>query len=111
MRVMDQSRAPLLEALQEYHRLDRYGFSPPGHRQGRGADARVRDVLGDEPFRADVLAFSEASTIACRRRAICRTPEKLMAEAVGADQAFFSTNSTRVGALPTGRLLRRHRDG
>ncbi len=73
VRVMDQSRAPLLEALQEYHRLDRYGFSPPGHRQGRGADARVRDVLGDEPFRATSWR-PEASTIACRRRAICRTP-------------------------------------
>jgi arginine decarboxylase len=27
---MDQTRAPLLEALAEYHELDRYGFTPPG---------------------------------------------------------------------------------
>lgn len=46
----------MLEALADYHRKDRYGFSPPGHRQGRGADQLVRDVLGDDPFRADVLA-------------------------------------------------------
>ncbi len=87
---MDQSRAPLLEALQEYHRLDRYGFSPPGHRQGRGADARVRDVLGDEPFRADVLA-SGGLDDRLSSAGYLSNAEKLMAEAVGADQAFFST--------------------
>ena len=32
---MDQHRAPLLEALADYHDADRYGFTPPGHRQGR----------------------------------------------------------------------------
>ncbi len=90
VRVMDQSRAPLLEALQEYHRLDRYGFSPPGHRQGRGADARVRDVLGDEPFRADVLA-SGGLDDRLSSAGYLSNAEKLMAEAVGADQAFFST--------------------
>ncbi len=98
---MDQSRAPLLEALQEYHRLDRYGFSPPGHRQGRGADVRVREVLGDEPFRADVLAFGglddRLSSAGCLSNA-----EKLMAEAVGADQAFFSTNSNSSRCSPHG---------
>lgn len=87
---MDQSRAPLLEALQEYHRLDRYGFSPPGHRQGRGADARVRDVLGDEPFRADILA-SGGLDDRLSSAGYLSNAEKLMAEAVGADQAFFST--------------------
>jgi arginine/lysine/ornithine decarboxylase len=53
---MDHSRAPVLEALTDYHRQDRYGFSPPGHRQGRGADERVLEVLGHQPFRDDVLA-------------------------------------------------------
>jgi hypothetical protein len=31
---MDQSRAPLLEALADYHQAGRYGFTPPGHRHG-----------------------------------------------------------------------------
>ncbi|NKV33042.1 hypothetical protein GS921_25565 [Rhodococcus hoagii] len=98
---MDQSRAPLLEALQEYHRLDRYGFSPPGHRQGRGADARVRDVLGDEPFRADVLAFGGLDD-RLSSAGYLSNAEKLMAEAVGADQAFFSTNSNSSRCSPHG---------
>lgn len=87
---MDQSRAPLLEALQQYHRVDRYGFSPPGHRQGRGADQRVRDVLGDDPFRADVLASGGLDDRKSSNGYLSNA-EQLMAEAVGADQAFFST--------------------
>ncbi|MET0454274.1 MAG: amino acid decarboxylase, partial [Mycobacterium sp.] len=46
---MDHSRAPMLEALADYHAKGRYGFSPPAHRQGRGADQRVLDVLGSQP--------------------------------------------------------------
>lgn len=53
---MDQSTAPLLDALADYRNQNRYGFTPPGHRQGRGADDRVLAVLGREPFLDDVLA-------------------------------------------------------
>ena len=44
--TMDQSEAPLLDALIDYRQSNRYGFTPPGHRQGRGADDRVLEVLG-----------------------------------------------------------------
>lgn len=87
---MDQSRAPLLEALEQYHRLDRYGFTPPGHRQGRGTDARVLDVLGREPFRSDVLASSGLDDRQSSNGYLAGA-EQLMADAVGADYAFFST--------------------
>jgi arginine/lysine/ornithine decarboxylase len=81
---MDHGHAPLLEALAEYHRLDRYGFTPPAHRQGRGIDPRVREVMGLDPFRDDVLvsALGDASL---------QQAEELMADAVGAEHAFFST--------------------
>ncbi len=52
---MDHSRAPVLDALAEYRQLGRYGFTPPGHRQGAGADPRVREVLGGA-LAADILA-------------------------------------------------------
>lgn len=87
---MDQSQAPILDALEEYHRLDRYGFSPPGHRQGRGADGRVTQVLGTDPFRSDVLASGGLDD---RRSSngYLSTAEQLMADAVRAEHAFFST--------------------
>ena len=87
---MDQSQTPLLDALEEYHRLDRYGFSPPGHRQGRGADERVTKVLGADPFRSDVLASGGLDDRKSSNGYLSKA-EQLMAEAVGAEQAFFST--------------------
>ncbi len=47
---MDQSAVPLLEALTDYHARDRYGFTPPGHRQGRGADPRTVGAIGRDAF-------------------------------------------------------------
>jgi hypothetical protein len=38
---MDQSDAPLLDALIDYHAEQRYGFTPSGHRQRGGVDDRV----------------------------------------------------------------------
>jgi arginine decarboxylase len=71
---MDQSKAPLLDALDDYHRSERYGFCPPGHRQGRGADERALAVLGKDPFRDDVLA-SGGLDDRMSRAAFCRGPK------------------------------------
>ncbi len=87
---MDHSECPILDALAEYHRLDRYGFTPPGHRQGRGADRRTRDVLGDDTFRSDVLVGAGLDDRSSSGGYLKRA-ERLMADAVGADHAFFST--------------------
>ncbi|MBO0884710.1 MAG: ornithine decarboxylase, partial [Mycobacterium sp.] len=87
---MDQSQAPLLDALADYHRNNRYGFCPPGHRQGAGVDARVLAVLGTDPFRNDVLAAGGLDDRRARGKYLARA-EELMADAVGASAAFFST--------------------
>jgi arginine/lysine/ornithine decarboxylase len=87
---MDQNDAPLLAALADYHDRDRYGFTPPGHRQGRGVDPRVLAVLGREPFRDDVLSSSGLDDRTSSNEYLSHA-EQLMAEAVGANQAFFST--------------------
>ena len=87
---MDQSEAPLLDALIDYRQSNRYGFTPPGHRQGRGTDDRVLEVLGQEPFRDDVLASGGLDDRRTTNKYLKRA-EELMAEAVGADTAFFST--------------------
>jgi arginine decarboxylase len=88
--VMDHDEAPLLDALSEYHALDRYGFTPPAHRQGRGADPRTLQVLGADTFRSDVLATAGLDDRSSSGGLLKRA-EQLMADAVGADHAFFST--------------------
>jgi arginine decarboxylase len=87
---MDQSEAPILDGLVEYRKSNRYGYTPPGHRHGRGADDRVLAVLGHEPFRDDVLMSGGLDDRRNSNKYLKRA-EDLMAEAVGADVAFFST--------------------
>lgn len=87
---MDQNEAPVLDALAEHQRLKRYGFTPPAHWQGRGVDPRTLQVQGEQSFRSDVVASSGLDD----RKSSNGYPssaESLLAEAVGADQAFFST--------------------
>jgi arginine/lysine/ornithine decarboxylase len=87
---MDHSQVPLLDALADYHARGRYGFTPPAHRQGNGTDVRVLDVLGRDPFRDDVLASNGLDDRRSSGRYLARA-EELMADAVGASAAFFST--------------------
>ncbi|WP_055490728.1 aminotransferase class I/II-fold pyridoxal phosphate-dependent enzyme [Streptomyces sp. TP-A0356] len=87
---MDHSHAPVLEALAAYHDSGQLPFTPPGHKQGRGADPRVKTVLGDAVFRSDVLATSGLDD-RMSSGGVLRKAQELMADAVGAEHAFFST--------------------
>lgn len=80
----------MLAALADYQRRGDIPFSPPGHKQGRGADQRVLAVLGAAVFHSDVVATSGLDD---RRSSagILEHAQELMADAVGAEQAFFST--------------------
>ena len=65
---MDQNRAPLLEALAEYHRHDRYGFTPPGHRRG-AASTRGRSRCSARTCSATMCWPPPGWTTAPRRAA------------------------------------------
>jgi len=64
---MDHSRAPVLEALQEFRRRGDVVYGPPGHKQGRGVDPRVLEIVGRDVFAADVLSLNGLTTAASRR--------------------------------------------
>src|SRR5215212_4110647 len=87
---MDHSRVPVLEALEEFRRRDDAVFGPPSHRQGKGADPRVLELLGEGVFRSDVLSLNGLDD---RRESqgILEQAQDLMADAVHAETAFFST--------------------
>ena len=87
---MDHEQSPVLEALAEYHERGYADFAPPGHKQGLGADDDVLRVLGADVFRADVLATGGLDDRKSSKKVIERAQE-LMADAVGAEHAFFST--------------------
>jgi arginine/lysine/ornithine decarboxylase len=87
---MDHSRVPVLEALQEFRRRGDVVYGPPGHKQGRGVDPRVAEIVGIDVFRSDVLSLNGLDD---RRQSqgVLQQAQELMADAVGAEQAFFST--------------------
>jgi arginine decarboxylase len=87
---MDHSKAPVLEALQAFRERGDVTFGPPGHRQGRGVDPRVLNIMGEGVFASDVLSLNGLDD---RRQSqgMLSQAQELMADAVGADEAFFST--------------------
>src|SRR3954465_6361001 len=87
---MDHSRVPVLEALEEFRRRGDVVYGPPGHKQGRGTDPRVLAILGEALFADDVLSLNGLDD---RRQSqgILEQAQDLMADAVHADKAFFST--------------------
>src|SRR3954469_4444558 len=87
---MDHSRAPMLEALQDFWARNDVVFGPPGHRQGRGIDPRVLSLMGEGVFASDVLSLNGLDD---RRQSqgFLSDAQDLMADAVGAEKAFFST--------------------
>src|SRR3954471_1503486 len=97
---MDHSRAPVLEALQEFRRRGDVVFGPPGHKQGRGTDPRVLEVVGRDVFASDVLTLNGLDD---RRESqgVVTQAEELMADAVHADHAFFSTCGSSLAVKTT----------
>jgi arginine/lysine/ornithine decarboxylase len=87
---MDHSRAPILEALEAFRQRGDIVYGPPGHKQGRGTDPRDLKILGEGVYASDVLLLNGLDD---RResQAILSQAQELMADAVGAEQAFFST--------------------
>ncbi|MFJ3223090.1 aminotransferase class I/II-fold pyridoxal phosphate-dependent enzyme [Streptomyces sp. NPDC086783] len=87
---MDHTRAPVLDALRRYHDQGELSFTPPGHKQGRGADPQARAVLGEGVYRSDLLASGGLDDRLMRGK-VLKSAEELMADAVHAEHTFFTT--------------------
>ncbi|MDQ0938548.1 aminotransferase class I/II-fold pyridoxal phosphate-dependent enzyme [Streptomyces sp. V1I1] len=87
---MDHSRVPVLDALEDFRGRGDVVYGPPGHKQGRGVDPRVLQILGEDLFRADVLMLNGLDDRRLSQKVLTRA-EELMADAVRAEHAFFST--------------------
>src|SRR5215203_4410631 len=90
---LDQSRAPMLEALQAYHDREPASFSIPAHKGGRLLDEETRSVLGDGPYRADAPMHKGLDDRMSSYK-VMSFAQDLAADAFGADQALFSTNGS-----------------
>jgi arginine decarboxylase len=93
----NQSKAPILEAIQKYHASGIVPFTTPGHKKGKGVLDEDRQAIGEGAFYNDIPMQNGADD---RResKGIQEEAEKLAAQAVGADQSFYSTNGSSLSA-------------
>ena len=92
MQRLDQTKAPLLQALKN-HRANRIvPFDVPGHKQGRG-NPELTAFLGRQCMEADVNSQKPLDNL-CHPVSVIREAEQLAAQAFGAANAFFMVGGT-----------------
>ena len=89
---MEQTKAPVYEALEQFRKKRVVPFDVPGHKRGRG-NTELRDFLGSRCVKIDVSAMKPLDNL-CHPISVIREAEALAADAFGADQAFFMVGGT-----------------
>jgi len=89
---LDHTRLPLYNALQDHIDSRVIPFDVPGHKRGRG-NQYLTEFLGKSVMAADVNSMKPLDFI-CNPISVIKEAEDLMADAYGADEAFFIVNGT-----------------
>ena len=90
---LDQSRAPIYEALEQFRKMRIVPFDVPGHKHGRG-NPELTAFLGQQCMDVDVNSMKPLDNL-CHPVSVIREAEELAADAFGAAHAFLM-----VGAPP-----------
>ncbi|MER3437055.1 MAG: arginine decarboxylase [Chloroflexota bacterium] len=93
---LDQTRAPLVEALAAYRAANITPFSTPGHKLGAGIAPELRELYGIDALRSDIPVSGGVDDIHFRRQTL-RQAEELGAAAWGADRSFYLVNGSSTG--------------
>lgn len=93
---MDQSSAPLWEALCGHARQVRASLHIPGHRGGSGLPAELVSLTASQVFGLDLTELPGLDDLHTPRGVIAAAQE-LTARAFGADASFFLVNGTTCG--------------
>ncbi len=89
---LDQTRAPIYEALAEFKRRRIVSFDVPGHKQGRGNE-ELTAFLGKSCLSVDVNSMKMLDSL-IHPTGVIDEAQKLAADAFGADSSFFMVNGT-----------------
>ena len=92
MNHLDQSRAPIYEALENFRKMRVVPFDVPGHKRGRGNPELVA-LLGEKCVGMDVNSMKPLDNL-CHPISVIREAEELTAEAFGAAHAFLMVGGT-----------------
>ncbi len=89
---LDQSRAPIHEALERFRQMRVVPFDVPGHKRGRG-NPELTEFLGQRCIGVDVNSMKPLDNL-CHPVSVIREAEKLAADAFGAQEAFLMVGGT-----------------
>ena len=89
---LDQSRAPIYEALERFRRMRIVPFDVPGHKHGRG-NPELTAFLGQQCVNVDVNSMKPLDNL-CHPVSVIREAEELAADAFGAAHAFLMVGGT-----------------
>ncbi len=90
--MMDQNRAPIYEALEQFRKNKVVPFDVPGHKRGRGNPELV-NLLGKQCVELDVNSMKPLDNL-CHPISVIKEAEELAAEAFGASHAFLMVGGT-----------------
>jgi len=93
-----QAEMPLVDALRQC--VDRLNapFYTPGHKCGHSIAAPLKDLLGEQVFRADLPELPELDNLFAPESVILAAQE-LAAAAFGADRTWFLANGSTSGVI------------
>ena len=89
---LDQSRAPIYEALENFRKMRVVPFDVPGHKRGRG-NPELTAFLGQSCVGVDVNSMKPLDNL-CHPVSVIHEAEELAADAFGAAHAFLMVGGT-----------------
>ena len=90
--VIDQTRAPIYEALQNFRQMRVVPFDVPGHKHGKG-NPELTEFLGEQCVSIDVNSMKPLDNL-CHPVSVIHEAEMLAADAFGAAHAFLMVGGT-----------------
>ena len=90
--MIDQSRAPIYEALQNFRQMRVVPFDVPGHKHGKG-NPELTAFLGEQCVGIDVNSMKPLDNL-CHPVSVIHEAEVLAADAFGAAHAFLMVGGT-----------------
>ena len=89
---IDQTRAPIYEALEKFREMRVVPFDVPGHKHGKG-NPELTAFLGEKCVGVDVNSMKPLDNL-CHPVSVIREAEILAADAFGASHAFLMVGGT-----------------
>ncbi len=91
-----QNKAPLFDTLLAHAKRNVTSFHTPGHKNGRGIDAKLKTFTGPNLYKFDVTVFPEVDSLHDPTGPI-KKAQDLMADLYGVQHSFFLVNGSSSG--------------